>query len=488
MTHSHSDIVIACCRDEEEIISEFISFYLDMGFDYVCLIDNGSKDRTLYQILHHPQIERVQVISDPRPGYDKRLLTYYNHFAPLATRWVFFIDVDEFIHFPHGVKKFAQELGDDINVLRLPVAEMLPDFSLTGNRPPLLCTSREAKFQRESKVVWKQGDVEKIYCGKHEVERQPYNEHQPSDIFIRHYHTRSRQQFNNKLRNRIETHLSITASEAASLSAFTQSSADQWIADSKRLLEPGGWECEVSRIEHTPKIEDRVMYDWYNAYINSETFRSFSPTIKIELNSTPYYCFSVRSYLSYEGHTAGEHLVLFHAPALDSFTLAPDSLADFQDIPLRIHSECLFGDVFKSNHCDCSHQLEDSLQLIKEFGKGIIFYLRQEGRGIGLANKIRSMAVAHNDSFYRNEVLGMPGDGRDYSLVAQVLRYLGIRQVQLISGNPAKLQSLHQNGIDVTLAPMTLQENLSGAARSEIQSKIQRGYRYLGSNQEKTES
>lgn len=484
MTHSHTDIVIACCRDEEDIIGDFISFYLDMGFDHICLIENGSNDRTLHQILNHYQKERVHLISDPLAGYDKKLLTYYNHFAPLATRWVFFIDVDEFIHFPQGFKAFADELNEDVTVLRLPVVEMLPDFSAQGNRPPLLSTRREAEFQRDSKVVWKQGKVEKIYCGKHRVERDPYVEYDQSDVYIRHYHTRSRQQFNNKLHNRIETHLAITLEEGAALSAFDASVADKWIADSKRLLEPEGWECEVNRIDNTPSVEDRVMWEWYSSYIINEISRSLSPVIRIELNSTFYYCFSVRSYLAHEGHTAGEHLVLLHAPQLSSLTLAPDALSDLENVLLRIHSECLFGDVFMSSHCDCAQQLEVSLQQIKDWGQGILFYLRQEGRGIGLFNKIRTMAVEHSDSFHRNEILGMPGDSRDYSLVSQVLRYLGVRQVQLISGNPAKLQSLHQNGITATLAPMTLQENLSLTAKSEIESKILRGYTYLGMNQD----
>lgn len=476
MSKSQTDIVIACCRDEEDIISEFISFYFDMGFDYVCLIDNGSKDRTLDQILCHPQKKRIQLTSDPRVGYDKRLLTYHNYFASLATRWIFFIDTDEFIHFPHGFKTFADGLDEEITVLQLQVVEMLPDFS---NCNPLLSRRREASFQRESKVVWKQGNIEKIYCGKHRVERHPYVAHLPTDTFIRHYYARSRRQFHSKLLNRIETHLSITPAEQNALSAFEPAVAEQWIGESKRLLEPDGWEHEVNRIEHTPWVEDLVMYDWYTNYINNEISNFFSPVIRIEMNSVHYFCFSIRSYLPGEGHTASEHLVLIHAPARSTLTIAPDVLADFQNVPLRIHSECLFGDVFSSNHCDCAQQLADSLQQIEKSGGGILFYLRQEGRGIGLFDKIRTLTVNHSDSFHRNEVLGLPADGRNYSMVARVLHYLGIRHIQLMSGNPTKLQSLRQQGISATLAPPTIQYTLSDAARSELQSKIQRGYRYL---------
>lgn len=215
---------------------------------------------------------------------------------------------------------------------------------------------------------------------------------------------------------------------------------------------------------------------------HNEISSLFSPVIKLELNSTYYFCFSVGIYLSHEGHTANEHLVLIHSPEISNFTLGPNAFADFQNVPLRIHSECLFGDVFGSNHCDCAQQLEVSLQQFKKLGKGILFYLRQEGRGIGLLNKIRSMAVPDDDSFRRNEIIGLPGDARDYSLVAQVLNYLGISQVQLLSGNPSKFESLRQNGIAVTRSPMSIQENITDAAWNEIQSKLQRGYHYLKSH------
>ena len=478
------DIVIARCQDDEYIVNEFISFYLDMGFDFVCLIDNGSQDCTALQILRHPLKERVRLISDPNLGSDQRLLACYNYFIPLATRWIFLIDVDEFIHFPRGFKAFAETLGEDIAVLQLPVAEMLPNIRGYGNSTPLLSTRREVKFQRELKVVWKQGSMEKICYGKHPIDRSPNNAYKYSEIFIRHYSKRLYWQFRKRLLNRIGTHKQRAQEEQTSFLESPLSAAEKWNSDSRWLIDLEGWKSELDQTVNTPWIEDRVMHEWYSNYYANNLSHSFSPVIRLEFNSTLYYCFSIHSYLRREGHTAAEHLVLIYAPNLSALTLAPGVLENMQEVPLRIHSECLFGDVFVSDHCDCAHQLANSLQLIRNFGKGILFYLRQEGRGVGLSNKIRSLTIPQSDSFKRNEILGMPGDSRDYSLVAQVLHYLGIRRVQLISGNPAKLTSLQYNGIAATIIPMTIQAKLSKAARWELKSKIRRGYRYLINNQD----
>src|SRR5689334_10017986 len=103
MPKGATDIVIACCRDEADIIVPFIDFYLDQDFDYVCLIDNCSSDDTVARIKNHSQASRIPLHQDPRPGYDMRLLEYLKLFEHLATRWIFFLDVDEFLPIPGGV-------------------------------------------------------------------------------------------------------------------------------------------------------------------------------------------------------------------------------------------------------------------------------------------------------------------------------------------------------------------------------------------------
>lgn len=121
-------------------------------------------------------------------------------------------------------------------------------------------------------------------------------------------------------------------------------------------------------------------------------------------------------------------------------------------VPLvRIHSECITGDVFGSQRCDCGTQLNTSLSMIGEQG-GVVIYLRQEGRGIGLVNKLKAYALqeAGYDTVEANVHLGLPIDNRDYSEACHILDYLGIDVVRLLTNNPCKVEALEQNGIIVS--------------------------------------
>ncbi|GAA4077217.1 GTP cyclohydrolase II [Amphibacillus indicireducens] len=118
---------------------------------------------------------------------------------------------------------------------------------------------------------------------------------------------------------------------------------------------------------------------------------------------------------------------------------------------IRVHSECLTGDIFGSHRCDCGEQLHEAMRMIEENGIGAILYLRQEGRGIGLKNKLKTYQLQENglDTFDANIALGFEPDERDYHFAAQILKSLGIKMVNLITNNPDKIEQLQAFGIEV---------------------------------------
>jgi GTP cyclohydrolase II len=128
-------------------------------------------------------------------------------------------------------------------------------------------------------------------------------------------------------------------------------------------------------------------------------------------------------------------------------------LGDLRDeVPLlRIHSECLTGEVLGSLRCDCRSQLEFAMSTIAEYGSGLVIYLHQEGRGIGLMAKLQAYALQDRglDTIEANEALGFEADCRDFSMAVAVLHQLNIRQVRLMSNNPQKVEALTRGGVEV---------------------------------------
>ncbi|MBC8124447.1 MAG: bifunctional 3,4-dihydroxy-2-butanone-4-phosphate synthase/GTP cyclohydrolase II [Candidatus Kapabacteria bacterium] len=122
-----------------------------------------------------------------------------------------------------------------------------------------------------------------------------------------------------------------------------------------------------------------------------------------------------------------------------------------EPVLVRVHSECLTGDIFGSRRCDCGSQLHAALDQIEKEGRGVVLYMRQEGRGIGLVNKIKAYALQEQgmDTVEANTHLGFPADPRDYGIGAQILHHLGVRKMRLMTNNPKKRVGLQSHGLEV---------------------------------------
>jgi len=151
----------------------------------------------------------------------------------------------------------------------------------------------------------------------------------------------------------------------------------------------------------------------------------------------------------------GEFILHLYSNNLDNkehIALVKGQVADQENVPVRIHSECFTGDVLGSRRCDCGEQLQMAMQLISEAGIGVLIYLRQEGRGIGLLKKLQAYNLQDTgmDTVEANIHLGHLADEREYDIAALILQSLQVKSIRLMTNNPEKMDGLKKLGINVT--------------------------------------
>jgi len=272
-----TDIVLACCRDEADIIETFVLYYLEMGFDEVYIFDNGSVDGT-GKILEELATSGLPVFAerDPRLGYERFLTDYYLSAGRRAgARWVFFVDCDEFILFPGPAKNYLDALPSWVNCLRLRQKEMYPRLNEpSGQGEFLLSTRSQVGFNDTTKDVSRFDPKAKVHAGKHLISFSDRRAMCPDDIFIRHYKYRTLDQARRKELNRVQSHSSYSDEEIMRLSAFGLDRTRRWFETCRDELATEAWRSRFSL--EMPATEDLELAAWAAGFLERRGRRSVS--------------------------------------------------------------------------------------------------------------------------------------------------------------------------------------------------------------------
>jgi 3,4-dihydroxy 2-butanone 4-phosphate synthase/GTP cyclohydrolase II len=244
--------------------------------------------------------------------------------------------------------------------------------------------------------------------------------------------------------------------------------------DGGALVRPGHTEAAIDLIRLAGLFPTAVLSEILNErgeIARLPELRKFSKKFKIPIVSVgelicylkkhPLPCLNTRIIFKTASSTLLTKFGLFNLSVYKSIIDSREHVALFKGIkgkriksPIltRIHCQCLTGETFSSLKCDCQQQLEKSLKLLGKRKQGVFIYLNQEGRGIGLTNKIKSYSLQENglDTVEANEALGLPADARDYQVAAEILKDLGISKIELLTNNPGKIKQLENFGIEVT--------------------------------------
>ncbi|MDC0255538.1 bifunctional 3,4-dihydroxy-2-butanone-4-phosphate synthase/GTP cyclohydrolase II [Bacteriovoracales bacterium] len=214
-------------------------------------------------------------------------------------------------------------------------------------------------------------------------------------------------------------------------------------------LSPAGIICEISNPDGSMARQEKLFemakkFDLKIITIKDLiSYRNRTEVFIDQSSSIPFPCNHGEFELcSFKNTINGEHHLAFIKGNIQNVE---------EPLLVRVHSECFTGDIFGSKRCDCGDQLKKSLSLIEKKGKGILIYLRQEGRGIGLENKLKAYSLQDEgfDTISANHQLGFEDDLREYSFAAQILKFYKVKKVELLTNNPLKVSGLEENGINI---------------------------------------